>query len=256
MDTTLHDHYVRSSNRLLFLDYDGTLVGFRPLPEQAVPSKRVLKVLAQLAADPANELVIISGRDREFLDQVLGHLPLHLAAEHGVFTKTAGRQWQSDREVGNDWKDTIRPILQDAAATHPGSLIEEKASALVWHYRRGPRSAESAAHRLHRQLQAQSPQLGLKSVPGHKVLEVRVASADKGQAAQYWLGPAAHDFVLAAGDDTTDEDLFAAMPPEAYTIKIGRGHSQASLHLTGPGALIKLLEQLSLISSQSVKPPI
>jgi len=241
----LHDHYVRSSNRLLLLDYDGTLVGFRPLPEQAVPSKHVLQILNRLVADPANTVVIISGRDREFLDRELGQLPLNLTAEHGMFLKTAGGQWQSDVEVDNDWKDAIWPILQNAADANHGSIIEEKASALVWHYRRGPRTAEFAARRLDRQLQDQLPELGLKSVRGHKVLEVRVAGADKGRAARHWLD-SAHDFVLAAGDDTTDEDLFAAMPTSAYTIKIGRGHSQASFRLTGPASLVKLLEQLSL----------
>lgn len=244
MDTPLHDHYVRSSNRLLFFDYDGTLVGFKPLPEQALPSKTVYRVLENLLADPHNTVVIISGRDRQFLDRVLGHLPVGLAAEHGFFIKT-GQTWRHNSDASSDWKGIIYPILRAAVEAHPGSILEEKTSALVWHYRLSARHAETAARRLYRQLQPQLADMGLMAMPGHKVLEVRVAGVDKGQAAQHWLSAATHDFILAAGDDTTDEDLFAAMPPEAHTIKIGRSHTAATHRLPGPGALIGLLKSLT-----------
>ena len=35
------------------------------------------------------------------------------------------------------------------------------------------------------------------------------------------LDDAAYDFILAAGDDATDEDMFQALPKEAATIRVG-----------------------------------
>ena len=245
MDIPLHDHYVRSSNRLLIFDYDGTLVGFKPLPEQALPSKTVYRTLEQLLGDPRNTIVIISGRDPDFLDRVFGHLPLGMAAEHGFFVKSVGQAWLSNSSAPDGWKATVLPVLQAAVRAHPGSHIEEKTSALVWHYRQSPRNTETAARRLYHELQPKLAESGLLVVPGHKVLEVRVAGVDKGQAAAHWLAAGTHDFILAAGDDTTDEDLFAAMPPDAHTIKIGRSRTAAVQRLPGPTALIDLLKSLS-----------
>ena len=51
------------SERLILLDYDGTLVGFQKRPEDAVPTPEVIQVLKDLTSDPANHVVINSGRD-------------------------------------------------------------------------------------------------------------------------------------------------------------------------------------------------
>ncbi len=42
-------------------------------------------IVRTLAANPKNEVVIISGRDRHTLTQWLGQLNVNLVAEHGAF---------------------------------------------------------------------------------------------------------------------------------------------------------------------------
>ncbi|MFX5626641.1 trehalose-phosphatase, partial [Acinetobacter baumannii] len=53
----------------------------------------------------------------------------------------------------------------------------------------------------------------LQVLLGNKVVEIKSAGVNKGKAAQHWLDQEPDwDFILAMGDDWTDEDLFAAMP--------------------------------------------
>ena len=59
----LLEHYRASHRRLLLLDYDGTLVPLAPLPDQAVPEAELRRLLSDLAANEANTVVVISGRD-------------------------------------------------------------------------------------------------------------------------------------------------------------------------------------------------
>jgi trehalose 6-phosphate synthase/phosphatase len=61
----------------------------------------------------------------------------------------------------------------------------------------------------------------LQVLEGHKVLEIKSAALHKGTAAARWLGPEQPGFILAIGDDQTDEDTFATLSPTAYTVKVG-----------------------------------
>ena len=85
----------------------------------------------------------------------------------------------------------------------------------------------------------------LKIMRGNKVIEVRVTGVDKGTASQVWLNQKDWDFILAAGDDVTDEDLFAAMPSDALTIKAGRGDTCAKMKTTGWKETRALLTKLT-----------
>src|SRR5438132_6903173 len=81
------DAYKHATKRLLLLDYDGVLAPIVPLPEQAMPSKKMFALLEKLTADTRNTCVVVSGRDHETLDEWLGNLPLAFAAEHGLWRR-------------------------------------------------------------------------------------------------------------------------------------------------------------------------
>jgi hypothetical protein len=51
------------------------------------------------------------------------------------------------------------------------------------------------------------------------------------------------DFILAAGDDVTDEDLFAQLPASAWTIHVGRNRSRAKYYVEGPDEMIALISE-------------
>ncbi|TGE06159.1 bifunctional alpha,alpha-trehalose-phosphate synthase (UDP-forming)/trehalose-phosphatase [Hymenobacter fodinae] len=242
----LHKEFEAADQRLLLLDYDGTLAPFNPQPQRAKPDPEMLFLLQALTANPKNRVVIISGRDRTTLQGWLGHLPLDFIAEHGVWLRSAGEDWHMFQALRNDWKTEIRPILETYVARTAGSFIEDKEYSLVWHYRRA--DSELAAVRtreLLSHLTFLTSNTDLQVLEGNKVVEIKTAGIHKGSAAARWVSQYTPGFVLAIGDDRTDEDTFGAMPPEAYTIKVGTGtRSLARYHVGSTNDVRKLLRSL------------
>lgn len=237
--------YRNAKRRLFLLDYDGTLVDIAPRPELAVPTPRLLATLRGLAADERNVVVIISGRDAETLDAWLGNnLAIGLAAEHGVFVKPKGGRWETEVVMTPGWQEPIRRLMQLASRDLTGSFIEEKRTSLVWHYRQAdPRRAQRVTEQLLAAVRRRAAKLGVSVLSGKCVIEVRGAAATKADAARRWLGEGVYDFVLAAGDDVTDEDLFAALPATAYCLRIREASAGAGDTLPDPATLLRLLKR-------------
>jgi trehalose 6-phosphate synthase/phosphatase len=241
----MQETYKKSKKRLFLLDYDGTLVPIAPTPPQAKPTPEMLAILERLAADPRNTVAIVTGRPRHRLDEWLGHLPLLFTAEHGLAWREPGQEWQS-LDVDVSWKPAVRAAMEKAAARIPGSFVGEKYAGLNWHYRTAehPEAVPPVLAMLTEELTPIARAAGLHLLPGKKVLEARPAHVHKGLGAAMWLARQPWDFILAAGDDVTDEDLFAALPKTAYTIKIGPGKTTARLRLKNPAELLETLASL------------
>ncbi|QNH63751.1 bifunctional alpha,alpha-trehalose-phosphate synthase (UDP-forming)/trehalose-phosphatase [Hymenobacter sediminicola] len=238
--------YHATDQRLLLLDYDGTLTGFHANPQRAQPDQELLLLLRALTENPKNRVIIISGRDRTTLEAWLGHLPVDFIAEHGVWLRPAGEEWQLFQTLNNEWMREIRPVLELYVARTAGSFIEDKEYSLVWHYRRA--DAELGAVRardLLNHLTFMTSNSDLQVMEGNKVIEIKTAGINKGTAASRWLATYQPNFMLAIGDDRTDEDTFRAMPPEAYTIKVGTdSRSLARFHVASTTDVRHLLRQL------------
>jgi trehalose 6-phosphate synthase/phosphatase len=80
---------------------------------------------------------------------------------------------------------------------------------------------------------------------GNKIVEVMVSELDKGNAAKRLLNKKPWEFVLAMGDDTTDENLFAALPEHSYSIRIGTGATKARFNVMNQREALKILEKLA-----------
>ncbi|MBF9221252.1 bifunctional alpha,alpha-trehalose-phosphate synthase (UDP-forming)/trehalose-phosphatase [Hymenobacter ruricola] len=242
----LAQEFQAAENRLLLLDYDGTLTPFHANPQRAQPDQELRLLLRALTDNPRNRVVIISGRDRTTLEAWLGHLPLHFIAEHGVWLRTAGEDWSLFQELRDDWKRNIRPVLELYVSRTPGSFIEEKDYSLVWHYRRADAElGASRARELTSHLTFMASNTDLQVLEGNKVVEIKSAGINKGTAAARILSANHPDFILALGDDRTDEDTFGAMPPEAYTVKVGSApRSLARYHVPGVPEVRALLRRL------------
>ncbi|MDP2180992.1 MAG: bifunctional alpha,alpha-trehalose-phosphate synthase (UDP-forming)/trehalose-phosphatase [Actinomycetota bacterium] len=217
-----------ASRRLLLLDYDGTLVGFSKRPEDARPPTEVLELLAGLAADPRNEVVVISGRDRETLDDWLGDLHVDLVAEHGVWIKGRRGEWVTIEPMNADWKDRVRPVLEMYVDRTPGTFVEEKDFSLVWHFRAVDRGlGETRVRELKEELVSVVGDYGLAAMEGNKVLEVKAAGVNKGRAAHRWMCREDACFTVVFGDDRTDEDVFEVAADMKWTVKVGTGPTRA-----------------------------
>ncbi len=238
--------YRAASRRIIMLDYDGTLVPFSRYPEGAVPGEDVVAMLKQLALDARNTLVIISGRERDFLDKWFGDLRIVLVAEHGAFIRETPGEWSGEVDLDPEWKQTVRPVLQRYAERCTGAFIDEKTLSLVWHYRNAdPAIALLRSQELKDELREIVSHDGkLQIMEGNKIIEVKKSGYDKGSVAAKLMGMAPYDFILALGDDKTDEDLFKALPEQAITIKIGLSGSLAKYNLRTQQEVSRLIDRL------------
>jgi len=242
----LTNHYHAAAKRAFLLDYDGTLVPYADSPRLAAPDGELLDLLGALTSEPSNEVVIVSGRQRSDLQNWFGHLPIGLIAEHGVWLRSRGADWRPLKILGAEWKERVRPILQSHADRLPGALVEEKEFSLAWHFRRAdPEQAFIRARELLDDLSDFTRNIDVQVLEGNKVLEVRRTNVTKGTAALDWLAIHEPDFVLAVGDDWTDEDLFRSLPPEAFTIRVGLARTAAAFYLGNHNAVRRLLRELS-----------
>jgi len=238
-------NFQESTQRLILLDYDGTLVPFAGKPEKAKPSDEVMKLLEELTQSPKNEVVLISGRDKGSLDKWFGGLNIGLVAEHGAWVKEQGGEWEITEVLTSEWKEQIRPILELCVDRTPGSFIEEKGFSLVWHYRKADSSlGELRARELVNDLRNLTANLNLQVLEGSKVVEVKNAGVNKGRAALRWISKGKWDFMLAIGDDLTDEDVFKVLPATACSIKVRFSASAAKFNLGSPSQVRALLKEM------------
>jgi trehalose 6-phosphate synthase/phosphatase len=237
--------YTRSKHRLLLLDYDGTLVPFSKRPDKAVPDKEILKRLRILGRNDGNEVVIISGRDRKTVEKWFGELGIGLVAEHGVWLKEKGKRWKLIEPMRNDWKKQVYPMLEFYADRTPRSFVEDKEYSLVWHYRRtDPELGQLRAREMKDALLSLTENLNLEVLEGNKIVEIKNVGINKGRAASFWLKQRRWDFILAIGDDWTDEFTFEALPEKAYSIKVGLGVSKARFNTPSCEEVRELLKEL------------
>jgi len=238
--------YKKSVKRILFLDYDGTLVAFAKYPELAVIDQKALKIIKKLSGDPGNHVVIVSGRGKDFLGKQFRGVHASLIAEHGYYIRRPDEGWETTISADVQWKDALLPILREYVNRCNGTFIEEKTGSVAWHYRNA--DLDFAQLRLH-ELRDDLAEIirnttDFEILEGHKVLEIKCGRFDKGQAAASLMKDATFDFILAAGDDKTDEYLFQAMPETAITIRIGINPSFAKFNVSGSSQFLNLLKNL------------
>lgn len=242
--------YKAAKDRFIFLDYDGTLVGFNADIERASPDTELYDILTKLSDDPANKVIIISGRRHETLEEWFGHLKLDLIAEHGAWQKHHQEEWKSLPLLTDGWKKEVSAVLDTYTDRTPGAFIEDKSYSLVWHYRKAEEGlGELRANEIINHLQVTVGNKGLQMMPGNKVIEFKNIEVNKGKAALNWLHGNNPDFIIAFGDDHTDEDIFKALPPEAYTIKVGSNISAANYYLRNFAEVRSFLKTLYQTSS-------
>ncbi len=242
----LKSQYNEAAKRIIFLDYDGTLTGFHNDPQMAMPDDELYRIVGKLVEKPENTVVVISGRDKETLSKWFDRFDrMAFIAEHGVWHKNPEGEWKMSDQIEKDWMDIIEPLLQNFVDRTPRSFIEYKNYSLVWHYRHAdPDMGQQRAWELKEDLKNYIANLNLEIMDGDKVIEIKNAGINKGRAALNKLGNDSFGFILAIGDDWTDEYTFKAMPEGAHTIKVGTKSTAARFYLSGVEDVRALLDKL------------
>lgn len=237
--------YAAAAHPLILLDYDGTLVPFAAQPHLATPDPEIVTVLSALMRASRNGLYIVSGRDRATLESWFGAIGIGMIAEHGAWIRPPNASWRLPKPLICNWKELIAPILRTYVAQVSGSLFEEKEFSLAWHYRRcEPELGAQRAKELIDELVHYTANLDVQVLEGKKVVEVRSSGVNKGAAALLVANEMSADFLLAIGDDQTDEDLFRALPAAAVSIRVGAPFSHARFRVNDHRDVRRLLSRL------------
>ena len=241
---SIKEKFNKSKSKVIFLDYDGTLVPFNKKPELALPDKSLFKLMDKIISAKNTDLVIISGRDTNFLDKCFGDLDITMVAEHGIFMRKINESWVSKYTKKRKWIDNLRPLFQSFSDRTPGTFVEEKQTSLVWHYRGSdPELAADRVVEFKTELQSLiSDDLDLMDM--NKAIEVKSATFNKGIAVNEIIRNKKYDFILCFGDDVTDEDMFINLPKSAFTVKVGKSNTKAKYFLEDHNSVRYLLNDL------------
>ncbi len=224
-----HD-FKKSANRILFLDYNGTLIDFHHHHKNAKPDPELCSILEELNKDEETKIVLITGWDKEVIDKWFGKNDYYLIAEHGTWIKQPGKGWKLIEQQNNEWKNNVRPILELYADRTPGAHIEEKYFSLIWHYRKAnPEMVAIRAMDLKDELSSLGSNQNFEIMEGNKLIELKNSGVNKGTAASRVIeyNDNVFDFILGVGDEWSDEYLFENLPEHAYKIKVGFGNTAA-----------------------------
>jgi trehalose 6-phosphate phosphatase len=234
--------------RVLLLDYDGTLAPFHMDPRLALPYPRACAVLREVMAAPGSRIVIVSGRRLEDLRAPLALLPhTEVWASHGWERAQGGRVARRIPAI------EAREQLALAASAgrgvmRPGMRMEIKVASVALHWRGLPlaaiQSTRSAVD------SAWQPLVGdeLTMLPFDCGIEIRARGRDKGDAVREVLSTCGAGAVCAyLGDDCTDEDAFKAIRNRGLPVLVRGEHrrTHADLWLSHPRELTAFLERWS-----------
>jgi trehalose 6-phosphate phosphatase len=244
------------SDAVVAVDFDGTLAPIVERPEDARPASGAIDALTALCGTVA-ACAVVTGRAADEavrlggLDAVPG---LVVLGHYGL------QRWKDGRLDSPEPAAEIAQarVLLDALVTSAsgGVHLEDKEHSLVVHTR--PASDPAAAlAAISPHVEAVAARLGLETVPGRFVIEVRPAGTDKGLAVRRLVEEAGAHVAVYVGDDLGDLAAFDAI--DAMRAEGAGGLTVASvsadappqlaqradLALEGPDAVVGFLRDLA-----------
>jgi maltose alpha-D-glucosyltransferase/alpha-amylase len=246
-----------ASERVLALDYDGTLAPFQLERMDARPLVGVSEQLDRLRAQEQTRVLIVSGRPLDELAILLPPQGLEMIGAHGCeyLQRDGERQVLSSLEQFGPQLDQAQRALEQLL--EPGhDAIERKLASVALHTRKlenlpssGQAGTDFASALQQRALEAWASlsEQGLQSRRFDGGVEVRVAGVDKGSALARVLGVArAERLEIFVGDDDTDEDAIVAVQKRGgIGVRVGGAQSEARVRLADCQAVLSLLERLA-----------
>lgn len=215
-DISLGDFFeslASASEKILMLDYDGTLAPFVEEREKAVPYPGIRKRLKKLIASADTRMVIVSGRAVADLMPLIGIDPLpEIWGCHG------GEKYKQETgsilvDISISARDGLEAIKDWGVEASFSDRMEEKPTGIAFHWRGRKKSEISRMNtEIETAWRVKSIEYGLEMIRFDGGLEFRVKDVTKARAVSSILDQVTDDSVLAyLGDDYTDEDAFRAI---------------------------------------------
>lgn len=254
----LSEKYKESQRRIFILDYEGTLASYgSPTSIIMTSPQRVIDTLNEILIDDKNIVYVMSGRTPEELERLFSRVPgLGIIAENGCFVREIGKEgWTAfaDTSKVDEWKDSVKGILQYYLERVEGSWLEERHCSLIFHYEKADdfdaaatQAGECATH-----INDVCESAHIHAVPIDKSILIEPLDWSKGSAATHIFNklhrnnldkqassPA--DFLLVAGDDREDEVIFrwanklgtSGIVRDVTTVSVGTRNTEANATLT------------------------
>ena len=208
----------------IFLDFDGVLAPIVERPEDAAAPPETRAELERLVERYA-VVAVVSGRTSEDVRTRVGVDGVVCVGSHGLELEP-----QVDR-----WRRTLAAFAADAP--WPPSEIEVKGLAVAFHFR-GSADEHQAVRELDR-IAESAREEGLVARYGRKILEVLPpVGSHKGTAVRHLLEEHGLRRALAAGDDTTDLDSFAALDGFEVAVRVAVASTEAPSALLDAADLV------------------
>jgi trehalose 6-phosphate phosphatase len=235
---------------LLCLDYDGTVSEITPAAASARPVEGIRTSIERIAsASKQARVAIVSGRRIEEVRRLLGiDSGILFSGVHGLEFTDANGEASFVSEVGECAPELarVRRWLLGQVPDSRGFRIEDKIGAVGLHYRQADASeAAELCARFSEFVSVNAP--GLKLVQLKMIAEAMPRCATKARAVELLKAREPRSFTtIYCGDDSTDEDAFAALGEDDVSVLIGAPRvTRAVYWLPDPPALAVELSQLA-----------
>ncbi|XP_006449585.2 alpha,alpha-trehalose-phosphate synthase [UDP-forming] 1 [Citrus clementina] len=230
------DSYLQSNNRLLILGFNATLTApvdflgrrggqIREMEPKLHPDLK--EPLKRLCDDPMTTVVVLSGSDRNVLDDNFGEYNMWLAAENGMFLRLTTGEWMTTmpENLNMDWVDSVKHVFEYFTERTPRSHFEVRETSLVWNYKYADLEFGRLQARdiLQHLWSGPISNASVDVVQGGRSVEVRAVGVTKGAAIDRILGEIVRhkglktpiDYVLCIGHFLQkDEDIYTFFEPE------------------------------------------
>jgi trehalose 6-phosphate phosphatase len=232
--------------RILLLDYDGTLAPFQVDRSHAVPYPEVLPLLARIMAR-GTRVVLISGRAPYDLAALSGIEPRpEIWGSHGFEQLKADGSYRAEA-LSQEHQAGLALAEKLLGSEGLEDRIEVKSGGVAFHSRGLKESEATLVTKKVRQLwQPLLAEYGLTLLEFDGGLEIRIPGRDKGFAVRTILAESRPDAAIAyLGDDRTDEDAFHALNGRGLTVLVRPEYrpTAAEVWLQPPQELIRFLEE-------------
>ncbi len=231
-----------AEHRLLLLDFDGTLVRLRRHPDDVRFSARGRKILERLAEHENLTIAVVSGRELEKIQNLVGVEGIRYVGLHGA--ERAGEAPVPSIAARQMVEAALR-AAQTGLAGLRGIEIEYKRLSFAVHYRGARQPAIETASRVVADIVATSSDK-LRILCGKKVWELLPREfPGKGVAVlELFARLPEKKVAIYFGDDETDEEAFSVLPGQITVSVGGEGNTHASFYVQSPSEVLQFLSRL------------
>jgi trehalose 6-phosphate phosphatase len=227
---------------LVGLDVDGVLAPIVAHANDAELLPGMLEAINALAARVP--VAVVSGRTVDDLQRFGFPDHVEVFGLHGM-----ERNGERSVELGDHEQERLERLVALAAdaaeRAGEGAWVEVKPASVVLHVREAePEDAARSAAELRERAEDVT---GVHVLPGHGVVELLTRATSKARAIAELRAEVGAGAVVFAGDDRTDEEVFAALGDDDCAIRVGPGETAARHRLAGPPEVLRFLGKLTAL---------